>query len=92
MSDNEDEPTSPMHEGNESPGGNESQAGSENGSESEVASVNANGLNAEQQAEYEAYYTLKGQYHPDQPIPKASRKFGLVQEENPFLVSEVSDG
>ena len=92
MSDNEDEPTSPMHEGHESPGGNESQAGSENGSESEVASVNANGLNAEQQAEYEAYYTLKGQYHPDQPIPKASRKFGLVQEENPFLVSEASDG
>jgi hypothetical protein len=90
MADNEEEPTTAMTEGHVSPGGDESRAGSENGSVAEV--VNANGLTAEQQAEYEAYYTLREQYHPDQPIPKASRKFGLVQEDNPFLVSEASDG
>ena len=56
-----------------------------------VANVNANGLNEEQQAEYEAYYARKGEYHPDQPIPKDSRHFGIVQEENPFPVSEAND-
>ena len=52
---------------------------------------NANGLSEVQQAEYEAYYARKEEYHPDQPIHKDSRHFGIVQEDNPFLVSEAND-
>ena len=89
MSEHEEERQSPRSEGHVSPGVT-SQASSEHNSVAEA--VNANGLNAEQQAEYEAYYTLYEQYHPDQPIPMASRTFGLVQEDNPFLAREASDG
>ena len=55
-------------------------------------SVNSNGLTAEEQAEYFDYYTSNNEYHPDQPIPRQDRTFGIVEEENPFLSSEANDG
>ena len=54
--------------------------------------TNANGLTAEEQAEYFDYYTSNNEYHPDQPIPRQDRTFGIVEEENPFLSSEANDG
>ena len=54
--------------------------------------TNANGLTDEEQAKYEEYYTLHDEYNPDQPIPIQSRTFGIVEEDNPFLSSEASDG
>ena len=54
--------------------------------------TNVNGLTDEEQAKYEDYYTLHGEYNPDQPIPIQSRTFGIVEEDNPFLSSEASDG
>ena len=52
--------------------------------------TNANGLTAEEQAEYFDYYTSNNEYHPDQPIPRQDRTFGIVEEENPFLSSEAN--
>jgi hypothetical protein len=53
--------------------------------------INANGLNADQQLAYEAYYERKPEYHPDQRVPKDSRHFGVVLEDNPFLVGDAED-
>ena len=53
---------------------------------------NVNGLTAEEQAEYHDYYTLHKQYHPELPIQRTDRTFGMVQEENPFLSNETNDG
>jgi hypothetical protein len=87
-SEHENQVTSPRNEGHVStvPSVVNSTQGSA------VEETNANGLTAEQQAEYEEYYTLHEEYHPDQPIPIQSRTFGLVEEDNPFLALEASDG
>ena len=54
--------------------------------------TNANGLTEEEQEIYFDYYTLHKKYHPDQPIQRQDRTFGIVEEENPFLSSDASDG
>ena len=53
---------------------------------------NANGLTAEEEAEYNDFYTKYGEYHPEQPIPRGDRTFGIIEEENPFLSNEANDG
>ena len=54
--------------------------------------VNVNGLTEEEEAEYRVYYTQHSEYHPEQPIPRGDRTFGIIEEENPFLSNEANDG
>ena len=54
--------------------------------------LNVNGLTEEEEAEYRVYYTQHKQYHPELPIKRSDRTFGMVQEENPFLSNETNDG
>ena len=54
--------------------------------------LNVNGLTEEEEAEYRVYYTQHKQYHPELPIQRNDRAFGMVQEENPFLSAETNDG
>jgi len=54
--------------------------------------LNVNGLTEEEEAEYRVFYTKHKQYHPELPIPRSDRTFGIVEEENPFLSNEANDG
>ena len=53
---------------------------------------NINGLTREEEAEYRVFYTQHKQYHPELPIQRNDRTYGMVQEENPFLSAETNDG
>ena len=92
MADNNPENTEQVETAPE-PGQATTETAAENATEVSVTDhTNANGLTDEEQAKYEDYYTLHGEYNPDQSIPIQSRTFGIVEEDNPFLSSEASDG
>ena len=47
--------------------------------------VNPNGLTEEQQEEYERFYAVYPEYHPDQAILGEDRHFGAPREKNNFI-------